>query len=234
MSVVNLAEVASHYAKLGAARQDIEALLRPLPIRLMLLDAALSYDAGMLRPVTLEGGLSLGDRCCLALAKREVPACPHRGAALAPYRRGGGGHGRADPMRARRTTKEQACRRSTVAKRLRSATDFCDRLAPRYHLDTRTGRKSQKICDRGADATFGSRARGPAGVDPLQTLAALPTLPQLSRKEWLIGNGNGCPKPAQAGFLGNSGPFTQQRSFAFAPVEHRGRVAARTCGHIPV
>ncbi len=75
MTTVNLAEVVSHYAKLGAARQDIEALLRPLPIRLVPLDAALSYDAGMLRPITLEGGLSLGDRCCLALAKREgLPA----------------------------------------------------------------------------------------------------------------------------------------------------------------
>ena len=75
MSTVNVAEVVSHYAKLGATRQDMEALLRPLPIRLIPLDAALSYDAGMLRPITLEGGLSLGDRCCLALAKREgLPA----------------------------------------------------------------------------------------------------------------------------------------------------------------
>ena len=71
MSTVNMAEVVSYYAKLGAARQDIEALLHPLPIRLVPLDTALSTDAGMLRPVTLEGGLSLGDRCCLALAKRE-------------------------------------------------------------------------------------------------------------------------------------------------------------------
>ncbi len=75
MSTVNLGEVVSHYAKLGAARQDIEAMLRPLPIRSIPLDAALSYDAGMLRPITLEGGLSLGDRCCLALARREgLPA----------------------------------------------------------------------------------------------------------------------------------------------------------------
>ena len=75
MSAVNLAEVVSHYAKLGAARQDIEAMLRPLPMRCIPLDAAPSYDAGMLRPITLEGGLSLGDRCCLALAKREgLPA----------------------------------------------------------------------------------------------------------------------------------------------------------------
>ena len=75
LSAVNLAEIVSHYAKLGAARPDIEAMLRPLPIRVMPIDAALSYDAGMLRPLTLPGGLSLGDRYCLALAKREgVPA----------------------------------------------------------------------------------------------------------------------------------------------------------------
>lgn len=71
MGVVNLAEVVSHYAKLGAARHDIEALLRPLPFRLASVDVALSYEAGMLRSVTLERGLSLGDRYCLALAKRE-------------------------------------------------------------------------------------------------------------------------------------------------------------------
>lgn len=75
MSTVNLAEVVSHYAKLGVARSDIEALLRPLPIRWAPVDAALSYEAGMLRPLTVEGGLSLGDRYCLALAKREgLPA----------------------------------------------------------------------------------------------------------------------------------------------------------------
>ncbi|MFO1029313.1 MAG: type II toxin-antitoxin system VapC family toxin [Acetobacteraceae bacterium] len=75
MSVVNLAEVVSYYARLGAARQDIEAILRPLPIRVVPVDTALSFDAGMLRLTTLERGLSLGDRYCLALAKREgVPA----------------------------------------------------------------------------------------------------------------------------------------------------------------
>lgn len=75
MTTVNLAEVVSHYAKLGAGRHDIEVLLRHLPIQLIPVDTALSYDAGLLRSVTLEGGLSLGDRYCLALAKREgVPA----------------------------------------------------------------------------------------------------------------------------------------------------------------
>lgn len=68
---VNLAEVVSHYAKLGANRSDIETMLRPLPIVVVPADAALAYAAGMLRPLTLAGGLSLGDRYCLALAKRE-------------------------------------------------------------------------------------------------------------------------------------------------------------------
>ena len=75
IGAVNFAEIVSHYAKLGAARSDIEALLRPLPVQVVPIDTALSYEAGMLRPLTLKGGLSLGDRYCLALAKREgVPA----------------------------------------------------------------------------------------------------------------------------------------------------------------
>jgi len=75
VGAVNLGEVISYYAKLGATRPDIEALLRSLPIRVVPIDTDLSYDAGMLRPITLKGGLSLGDRYCLALARREgVPA----------------------------------------------------------------------------------------------------------------------------------------------------------------
>ena len=75
LCAVNLAEIVSHYAKLGASRPDIEAMLQPLPIRVVPVDAALSYEAGMLRPLTLPDGLSLGDRYCLALAKREgIPA----------------------------------------------------------------------------------------------------------------------------------------------------------------
>jgi ribonuclease VapC len=50
-------------------------MLQPLPITVVPVDAALSSEAGMLRPLKLPGGLSLGDRYCLALAKREaVPA----------------------------------------------------------------------------------------------------------------------------------------------------------------
>ena len=37
------------------------------------IDTALSYEAGILRPITIAGGL--GDRYCLALARREgMPA----------------------------------------------------------------------------------------------------------------------------------------------------------------
>jgi ribonuclease VapC len=71
LSTVNYAEIVSHYAKLGANPTDIDALLRPLPIRLIPADPELSFEAGLLRPLTLKGGLSLGDRYCLALAKRE-------------------------------------------------------------------------------------------------------------------------------------------------------------------
>ncbi len=58
LCAVNLAEVVSHYAKLGASRTDIEAMLRQVPIRIVPVDTALSYETGMLRPITLQGGLS--------------------------------------------------------------------------------------------------------------------------------------------------------------------------------
>ncbi len=75
LGAVNFAEVVSHYARLGASRTDIDALLRPLPVELIPADPALSFEAGLLRPLTIKGGLSLGDRYCLALARRErVPA----------------------------------------------------------------------------------------------------------------------------------------------------------------
>jgi PIN domain nuclease of toxin-antitoxin system len=75
MSVVNMAEVASHYHKLGMPDEDVDAMLRPLPVELVPADAALAREAGRLRRHTVEGGLSLGDRFCLALAKREgLPA----------------------------------------------------------------------------------------------------------------------------------------------------------------
>lgn len=75
MSAANYAEVFTHYAKLGSSRSDIEDVVDALPIEIVPLDAELARIAGMLRPLTIEFGLSLGDRCCLALAKRSgLPA----------------------------------------------------------------------------------------------------------------------------------------------------------------
>ncbi|WP_121120184.1 type II toxin-antitoxin system VapC family toxin [Croceibacterium ferulae] len=72
MSVVNMAEVASHFHKLGMPDEQVDQMLRPLPIELVPADAALAREAARLRRHTVEGGLSLGDRFCLALAKRDV------------------------------------------------------------------------------------------------------------------------------------------------------------------
>lgn len=75
MSAANYAEVFTHYAKLGSIKSDIEDVVDGLPIEIVPVDGDLAKDAGMLRPLTIEAGLSLGDRCCLALARRSgLPA----------------------------------------------------------------------------------------------------------------------------------------------------------------
>lgn len=75
MSVINMAEVASHYHRLGMPTELVSQMLRPLPIALVPADAELCWEAGRLRAVTVDAGLSLGDRFCLALAKRDkLPA----------------------------------------------------------------------------------------------------------------------------------------------------------------
>jgi PIN domain nuclease of toxin-antitoxin system len=75
MSVVNHAEIVSFYAQQGSDRHAIDDMLKTLPIDLVPVDPGLAMLAGMLRPITREAGLSLGDRFCLALAKREgLPA----------------------------------------------------------------------------------------------------------------------------------------------------------------
>lgn len=68
ISAVNLCEVLTRLADLGAdprqAAQDIAA--RELPV--IAFDPAQAILAAVLRPATRHLGLSLGDRCCLALA----------------------------------------------------------------------------------------------------------------------------------------------------------------------
>lgn len=75
VSVVNMAEVAAHYVRLGMPDDDVDRMLRPLPVSLVPADAGLAREAARLIRHTVEGGLSLGDRFCLALAKRDgLPA----------------------------------------------------------------------------------------------------------------------------------------------------------------
>src|SRR5208282_3771448 len=70
MTTVTLAEVAGHYARNGVAERDIHLLLDSLEIERVVFDEELAYGAAMLLPETKTAGLSLGDRACLALARR--------------------------------------------------------------------------------------------------------------------------------------------------------------------
>lgn len=75
MSVVNYAEVVSYFIYAGMDQNDIDAMLDPLPFQLVPADKDLARLAGHLRGPTVSAGLSLGDRFCLALAKRKgLPA----------------------------------------------------------------------------------------------------------------------------------------------------------------
>jgi ribonuclease VapC len=80
ISTVNLAEVLSRVADRGGDPAELAAELTQSG----LLDGAITVepftvadaiDAGRLRPLTRDAGLSLGDRACLALARRlDAPA----------------------------------------------------------------------------------------------------------------------------------------------------------------
>lgn len=67
---INQAEVISHFIYLGAPLDDVRAMLAALPYTVVSADDALAWEAGNLRAATASAGLSLGDRFCLALAKR--------------------------------------------------------------------------------------------------------------------------------------------------------------------
>ena len=75
MSAINYAEVVSHFIHAGMPAREVDAMLDPLPMTVVPVDKALAQLAGRLRAVTADAGLSLGDRICLALARREgLPA----------------------------------------------------------------------------------------------------------------------------------------------------------------
>jgi ribonuclease VapC len=72
---VNLTEVVQKLVDDGLADVDIRAALDDLAFAVVSFDETLALAAGLLRGSTRARGLSLGDRACLALARREgLPA----------------------------------------------------------------------------------------------------------------------------------------------------------------
>lgn len=75
MSSVNYAEVVGHFVHAGMPGPAVDAMLQPLPIAVVPADHQSATLAGRFRGVTADAGLSLGDRFCLALARRDgLPA----------------------------------------------------------------------------------------------------------------------------------------------------------------
>ena len=75
MSTVNFSEVATRYVLRGADEAQVQALRDRLPFPLEPLGDEVATTAALMASVTRRAGLSLGDRCCLALAKHlDVPA----------------------------------------------------------------------------------------------------------------------------------------------------------------
>lgn len=69
ISTANLAEVIAKLVDRGADCDAIVADLAELDLQVVPLDRAQAEAAGLLRAATRAVGLSLGDRCCLALAR---------------------------------------------------------------------------------------------------------------------------------------------------------------------
>ena len=70
ISTVNLAEVASKLADKGLLSAELRNLLQQLNLEIIDFDEELSYLVADLREATRATGLSLGDRACLATAKK--------------------------------------------------------------------------------------------------------------------------------------------------------------------
>lgn len=69
ISAVNLSEVIAKLAEAGMPEAAARQVISRLAVEVVPFDAEQSYIAGMLRPLTIHLGLSLGDRACLALAR---------------------------------------------------------------------------------------------------------------------------------------------------------------------
>lgn len=75
ISAVNLSEAVNAFARRGVDIQAAYDVLMGLEFDVVAFDAGLALSTALLQPATASAGLSLGDRACLALAKRlGVPA----------------------------------------------------------------------------------------------------------------------------------------------------------------
>jgi PIN domain nuclease of toxin-antitoxin system len=74
ISAVNMVEVRSKLLDRQMPMDVIDQVLLPLGLDEIAFDAEQALLAAQLRPITRQAGLSLGDRCCLALAKARHTA----------------------------------------------------------------------------------------------------------------------------------------------------------------
>jgi ribonuclease VapC len=80
MSAVNLAEVVSKAIDNGGTLEGVSSSLSPLLMRVVPFEPEDAYISGSLRTATSPKGLSLGDRCCLALGlKTGLPVLTTEG-----------------------------------------------------------------------------------------------------------------------------------------------------------
>lgn len=70
ISAVNMAEVVAKLAEAGGSAAQISAVMKELDLKVLPFDEDQASVCGLLRAVTKAQGLSLGDRACLALARR--------------------------------------------------------------------------------------------------------------------------------------------------------------------
>lgn len=69
ISSVNQAEVLAKLLDKGLSEADVDAICLQMPLQVVPFSAEQARIAGSLRHATRAFGLSLGDRCCLALAQ---------------------------------------------------------------------------------------------------------------------------------------------------------------------
>ena len=69
ISAVNLSEVVAKLCEAGMPEEAVYRALQPLGLEVVPFDEEHAYQAGFMRLITHDTGISLGDRACLSLAK---------------------------------------------------------------------------------------------------------------------------------------------------------------------